>query len=282
MKKILAVLLLLAVILSVFSGCSKANEPTERETEKETVTEEKEPVTTTEEPAPETETEIHEETVEETTEEETKTEAAVVKEEAYPLDKEKPLTDLYEEDEERFYFHIPLLNCDTEDGKKINREIDEVFCSEARYGFELNAKGSRPMYYEIDYSAHWYGDVLVLILWKVTDNDFHEYRVYNIYRVTGKRMSNDGILRMLKVPKEEFLEGAARGAEAFYRNYYPKDVMGGESMYQEQLDWTVSAENINMDMMMFPSEDGKLMLLSKIGSLIGSSYYEQIYEYAAP
>ena len=37
----------------------------------------------------------------------------------------------------------------------------------------------------------------------------------------------------------------------------------------------------NADMMMYPDENGKLMLLSPIGSLAGASYYEHSYPFAA-
>ena len=303
MKRVLAILLLLAMMLCLFTGCSKEKKPRkeghrrEKETTEE-VTEVLTVETSTEAPAtvPETEpeTEAATETEAETTEaiteaiteeeltEAPKTESGAVKEDECPLDKKDPITDMFGDSEENYDFHVPQLNCETKDAEKINKEIDEFFGKEARDGFEADRDGHRPMFYEIDYKYHWYGDVLVLIAWRVTDNDFHEYRVYNIYRVTGNRMSNEGILRMLKVPKEEFLAGAAKGAEAFYRSYYPEETMGGESLYQEELDFTVSPENINFDMMMFPSKDGKLMLLSKIGSLIGSCYYEQIYEYIKP
>ena len=57
--------------------------------------------------------------------------------------------------------------------------------------------------------------------------------------------------------------------------------MGDDALWQEQLEWTRSAENVNADMMMYPDENGKLMLLSPIGSLAGASYYEHSYPFAA-
>ena len=276
-------LLLLAMTMSLFTACSKEEKPSEEETVKETetteaVTEETEVSTEaptkapTEAPTTEEETEKGTETSE--AEEPSSTEAE------YPLDKENPVSDLYHEEKQDFYsYHVPQLNCDTKDGKKINEEIDKVFGEEARQGIEYGKEGLNTGCYAIDYTVHWYGDVMVLILWKQFNNDFREYAVYNVYCVTGNRMSNDGILRMLKVPQEDFIAGAQRGAEAYYRDYYPEETMGGDALYQEQLDWTLSEENINLDMMMFPGKDGSLMLISKIGSLVGASYYENIYPY---
>ena len=72
----------------------------------------------------------------------------------------------------------------------------------------------------------------------------------------------------------------ASAAERCFRSIYP-DTMGGDALWQEQLEWTRSAENVNADMMMYPDENGKLMLLSPIGSLAGASYYEHSYPFAA-
>ena len=77
----------------------------------------------------------------------------------------------------------------------------------------------------------------------------------------------------------EFEAGAADAAERCFRSIYP-DTMGGDALWQEQLEWTRSAENVNDDMMMYPDENGKLMLLSPIGSLAGASYYEHSYPFA--
>ena len=81
------------------------------------------------------------------------------------------------------------------------------------------------------------------------------------------------------VTQAEFEAGAADAAERCFRSVYP-DTMGDDALWQEQLEWTRSAENVNADMMMYPDENGKLMLLSPIGSLAGASYYEHSYPFA--
>lgn len=208
------------------------------------------------------------------------TETPAATEPEYLLDKEDPVFELYSEKKEDFYeYHVPQLNCGTEEVRELNRHIEDVFGKAAREGIEAGMNGINTGCYEIDYTVHWYGDVLVLILWKQYSNDFREYEVCSISRVTGCPMTNDDILKMLKIDPADLIFGARKGAEAYYRDYYPEDTMGGDSLYQEELDWTLSEENINMDMRMFPAEDGRLMLISRIGSLAGAEYYEQIYAF---
>ena len=136
-----------------------------------------------------------------------------------------------------------------------------------------------PTCVEIGWESHWCGDVLVLLTHSSYPNDCAYHQVYCFDRITGTRLTNAQILDLCGVTQAEFEVGAADAAERCFRSIYP-DTMGGDALWQEQLEWTRSAENVNADMMMYPDENGKLMLLSPIGSLAGASYYEHSYPFA--
>ena len=120
--------------------------------------------------------------------------------------------------------------------------------------------------------------MLVLLTHSSYPNDCAYHQVYCFDRITGARLTNAQILDLCGVTQAEFEAGAADAAERCFRSIYP-DTMGDDALWQEQLEWTRSAENVNADMMMYP-ENGKLMLLSPIGSLAGASYYEHSYPFA--
>ena len=150
---------------------------------------------------------------------------------------------------------------------------------ESGEGYSYQAQGYDPTCVEIGWESHWCGDVLVLLTHTSYPNDCAYHQVYCFDRITGTRLTNAQILDLCGVTQAEFEAGAADAAERCFRSIYP-DTMGGDALWQEQLEWTRSAENVNADMMMYPDENGKLMLLSPIGSLAGASYYEHSYPFA--
>lgn len=195
------------------------------------------------------------------------------------MQKENAVTDLLNESGEGYSYRIPQLNCQTQDAELINTAISDELMPLVDEAHTAQAQGYGPTCVEIGWESHWCGDVLVLLTHSSYPNDCAYHQVYCFERITGTRLTNAQILDLCGVTQAEFEAGAADAAERCFRSIYP-DTMGGDALWQEQLEWTRSAENVNDDMMMYPDENGKLMLLSPIGSLAGASYYEHSYPFA--
>lgn len=195
------------------------------------------------------------------------------------MQKENAVTDLLNESGEGYSYRIPQLNCQTQDAELINTAISDELMPLVDEAHTAQAQGYDPTCVEIGWESHWCGDVLVLLTHSAYPNDCAYHQVYCFDRITGARLTNAQILDLCGVTQAEFEAGAADAAERCFRSIYP-DTMGDDALWQEQLEWTRSAENVNADMMMYPDENGKLMLLSPIGSLVGASYYEHSYPFA--
>lgn len=198
------------------------------------------------------------------------------------MQKDDPVYELYSKDLEGWYFfHVPQINCQSPDANAINQAIAEHYGGLVEQGLADTAEGYSPSCYGIDYTWHWFEDVLVLRVWKEYPNDCVYYQVWCLDRATGIQLTNEDILAICGVSKEDFVAQATAAVTAEYYQLYPQEIrdMVGAEFYDEMLVFSQSAENIHLDMVMFPAEDGSLMLISPVGSMAGASSYERIYPY---
>ena len=165
------------------------------------------------------------------------------------MQKENAVTDLLNESGEGYSYRIPQLNCQTQDAELINTAISDELMPLVDEAHTAQAQGYDPTCVEIGWESHWCGDVLVLLTHSSYPNDCAYHQVYCFDRITGTRLTNAQILDLCGVTQAEFEAGAADAAERCFRSIYP-DNMDGDALWQEQLEWTRSAENVNADMMM--------------------------------
>ena len=177
-----------------------------------------------------------------------------------------------------YIFRVPQLRCKTPDALRINEEITEEFGGIVEEMRDILAQNCSVYCYRIDYEVFRCEDYLALLVYSEYPNDCVYYRVYTIDCVTGARVTNSELLSYVGVHEGEFLTLAKkRAVEVFDEKYAGMSADMLDSAAAEQREFSASDENINTDMRMFLDEDGRLMLISAIGSLAGASSYEEIY-----
>ncbi len=177
-----------------------------------------------------------------------------------------------------YSYCVPQLRCKTPDAERINKEIAEEFGGIVEEMRDTMAQGCSVHCYNINYETFLHGDYLALLVYSEHANDCVYYRVYTIDCVTGAQVTNSELLSYVGVREGEFLTLAKeRAVQVFDEKYAGMSADMQDSAATQQREFSASNENINADMRMFLDEDGRLMLISAIGSLAGASSYEEIY-----
>ena len=193
--------------------------------------------------------------------------------ETEPLLKE----DCYEK-EGSYRYRMPRLTADTAGAREINGEIDRCFGTKIRQGMEDDRNGVSAEPCLVDWSAHRYENVLVLLVWMDYAGDCREHQVYCMDLTDGSRITNRDILAMYGLSESEFTAAARKTAEAAFYQYNPEEHCSWSGPeFEEALRRTLSEERINTDMGIYPAADGTLMLIIDVANLVaGASSFERL------
>lgn len=180
-----------------------------------------------------------------------------------------------------YNYHVPQINSQAAGAVQINQKILEAYEEEVLEGIEAGKMGYSTSCEGVNWKAHRYGNVLVLLTWDNYPGGNTYYLVFCFDTVTGKQLSNPEILALCKVDPAVFVDRAKVSAQAEYCRAYPpelRDVLGPE-YYDSQMEKTMQDNWVNMNMKMYPAADGKLMLISPIASMAGADSYQHTYPY---
>ena len=177
----------------------------------------------------------------------------------------------------RYTYRVPQLLADTEGAADINRAIDEEYTPIIRDIQECMSGGFSMTCLYIAWETYQYGDILSLVISCGWDADVNEYNVYLYDIVSGQQLTTAGLLKALDVDETVFLEAVHRAAAAKFDTQYGA-IAGGDTdeFLTERRDWTLSDENISMDVRTYADGDGKLHVVLPIGSIAGADSYEQV------
>ena len=128
----------------------------------------------------------------------------------------------------------------------------------------------------IVWETHQYGDILSLVMTCAWDGDVNQYSVYLYDTDSGTRLNTAELLAEMGVDETAFLDAVRQAAaERFDGNYADCTGDFGDFL-AERRAWTLSDDNINMDVMVaYPDEDGQLHVVLPIGSIAGADFYEE-------
>ena len=264
MKKMIGLMLALCLAASLFVGCGsqKPDSPFVPEIPTDT------PVVD----APKTEAPTDAPTEEPT---EAPTEKEEPKELNVPMDMEGEIILNTEEKGTDYNYNIPQINCGSEDAKRINAEINEIYGEILEEARKAEEEGVSCDWYEIKWSvqkSEYYR--FALIISGLGDGDYVAYRVYNFDGLTGTEVDNSQLVEEAGLTESKFLAMVKTTVEEETENGFAS--MTGEDFYKEILAEVTSGEAINMEMPMFFNEDGELCVITGIGSPAGAGVYEKI------
>lgn len=177
-----------------------------------------------------------------------------------------------------YTYRVPQLLADTEGASDINRAIDGTYTPIVQEALECVSAGTSLSCLYIAWETYQYGDILSLVISCGWDYDMNDYSVYLYDTVSGRQLTTADLLTALQVDGTAFLDAVRRtAAERFdgqYGTISDDDAFADE--LAERRAWTLSDENINMDVPAYTDGAGRLRVVLPIGSIAGASAYEQV------
>ena len=196
------------------------------------------------------------------------------------------ITELYNEDFDytdgvgnsgHYAYRVPQIEADTQGAEAINKAISDAYTPIVNGVLEdVSDKVSLSCFY-VAWESYQYENILSLVVSCGWDADVNEYNVYLYDIVSGQQLTTAGLLKALDMEETAFLEAVRRAAAAKFETQYGA-IAGGDTdeFLTERRDWTLSDENINMDVRTYADGDGKLHVVLPIGSIAGADSYEQV------
>lgn len=196
------------------------------------------------------------------------------------------ITELYNEDFDytdgvgnsgHYTYRVPQIEADTQGAEAINKAISDAYTPIVNGVLEdVSDKVSLSCFY-VAWESYQYENILSLVVSCGWDADVNEYNVYLYDIVSGQQLTTVDLLKALDVEETAFLEAVRRAAAAKFDTQYGA-IAGGDTdeFLTERRDWTLSDENINMDVRTYADGDGKLHVVLPIGSIAGADSYEQV------
>lgn len=177
-----------------------------------------------------------------------------------------------------YTYRVPRLLADTEGASDINRAIDETYTPIVREALECVSAGTSLSCLYIAWETYQYGDILSLVISCGWGCDMNDYSVYLYDTVSGQRLTTADLLTALHVDETAFLDALRRTAAERFDGQY--DTISSDDAFADVLaerrDWTLSDENINLDVPAYTDGAGHLRVVLPIGSIAGASAYEQV------
>lgn len=176
-----------------------------------------------------------------------------------------------------YSYHVPQLTADTAGARAINAAIDEKFGDPVRGALKDMQQALSLGCVSVSWKSYRYEDVLSLVVKAEADWEFTDYAVYLYDAGRGVQLTTAELLEKLGVAQETFLDGLRRSAAAAFDEQGYINTTEGVQWVQER-SWTVGAENVNTEAMVYTDETGKLMAVLPVGSMAGAAWYYKVLE----
>lgn len=168
---------------------------------------------------------------------------------------------------------IPQIHPFSDDAIRCEKEIFDILFPIAEETLTHMEEKLSQSWAKIGYEAFVNEDVLSLVIVKETDYDLTEYHVYNLDLSTGEQLTREGLLEKLAVSEADF-KAAAESAveETFVNRYGEKGKNADQDFYQEQLERSLSKENLEKTEIYLDAE-GKAVLVADVYAMAGAASY---------
>lgn len=173
-----------------------------------------------------------------------------------------------------FSYHVPAINIDSDAAAAINSEIQAYCMSYINGDLSNMSSGCSIEFNKISYYYYVNDNILSLII-KVNylDDDYIEYKTYNISTYTGNTVNGSNLLEYKNVIPQKLLNTVKEKAEI----EFDQAVSGLDpAYYQDVHARTISSDNISMNMPMFMDQNGNINVVTKIYTIAGGGMYETI------
>ena len=203
-----------------------------------------------------------------------------------PLSYEAPqIEEMYSEDFDytdsmgnsgHYTYHVPQIAADTQGAADINRAIEETYGPIVRDVLESVSGGFSVIWTSISWETYQYNNILSLVVFYSFDIGGDHYNVYLYDIASGQQLTTADLLSALNVDDTTFLNALRQAAAERFDGQYNNLPANAEEFLAERREWTLSDENIRMDVPAYADASGTLYVVLPIGSIAGASEYEQI------
>ena len=203
-----------------------------------------------------------------------------------PLSYEAPqIEELYSEDFDytdsmgnsgHYTYRVPQIAADTQGAADINRAIEETYGPIVREVLESVSGGFSVIWTSISWETYQYDNILSLVVFYSFDIGGDHYNVYLYDIASGQQLTTADLLSALNVDDTTFLNALRQAAAERFDGQYNNLPANAEEFLAERREWTLSDENIKMDVPAYADASGTLYVVLPIGSIAGASEYEQI------
>ena len=196
-----------------------------------------------------------------------------------------PIRELYSEEFDytdgvgnsgHYTYHVPQLLADTEGAAAINSDVESKYGAILREVLEAKTGGFSLSCLYIAWETYQYGDILSLLVSCGWGYDMDEYSVYLYDTVSGRQLTTADLLAALHVDETAFLDAVRQAAAERFDGQYGAVDGDDDALLAERREWTLSEENINLDVMAYADGKGVLRVILPIGSIAGASAYQQV------
>lgn len=174
-----------------------------------------------------------------------------------------------------YSYELPGLSADTPGAKAINQAIDDHFRTQIDDAYEAMKDKLSLFLYHVGFNTYLWKDILTIVVIGHNDYGQDDYGVYCYEASTGKWLSTALLLDRMNIDTEDFIYYARDAAGNYFVNQYPgasEEIIASQE-YQHGIAVTVDNSNINLDLMAYPDNYGKLHIIPRIGSIAGADWY---------
>ena len=174
-----------------------------------------------------------------------------------------------------YSYALPCVNADTAGARDINAAIDSTFGTMIRQAKEGMEQHLTLALSSVGYYGAVWEDVLTLVVMGSWDWSFTDYGVYCYEASTGRVLDTPALLAKMGISQEAFLECCRVRFRAYFEDMY-KDIPAdqreeyGYSMFLSRVD---GPEYVNLELKVYPNENGELVVIAPIVSMAGADYY---------
>ena len=175
-----------------------------------------------------------------------------------------------------YTYRVPQIAADTQGAADINRAIEETYGPIVREVLESVSGGFSVIWTSISWETYQYDNILSLVVFYSFDIGGDHYNVYLYDIASGQQLTTADLLSALNVDDTTFLNALRQAAAERFDGQYNPIPANSEEFLAERREWTLSDENIRMDVPAYADASGTLYVVLPIGSIAGASAYEQI------
>lgn len=179
-----------------------------------------------------------------------------------------------------YRYHVPQLKSETAVAAALNQEIAERYGALVEEQKAMMASHASLTCLGVSWESYWNESLLCLVITSVMGGDSVAHSVYSYDFFGGKRLTSEDLAARCGLGEEAFLRSARLAAADYFDTTYQDALAQGSSaefaaLYAERRAWTLSDENINMQMRCY-LDDGTLKLILPIGSFAGADSYDAV------